>query len=253
MSAAGRLEPRRRRFLLAWAVALGLGATAGALAQTAWHGLPHPRPLEELSYYPSGQFLEPATFGHAATAADLAWLRAVQYYGQHRTTDNHYVRMEHVFDILTSLDPSFLAAYQFGAFALAQEGRDFPAAERLMRKGLAAHPTSGPLAFQTGFLYYVRPGGRDLAHAAEYFEQAARQPDGPPEAARFAAFAHQNAGNLGAAFELWAEVARTTDNGYLRDMAEREKARIRRAIERGRRELAMRRLTTPIVIVGQPQ
>ena len=159
--------------------------------------------------------------------------------------------MGHVFDILTTLDPSFLPAYVFGAFALAQEGGDFPAAERLMLKGLAANPTSGELAFQLGFLYYVRPGGRDLQRAAEYFEQASRQADGPPQSARFAAFARQNAGNLTAAYELWSRVERTSPNRYLREIAQREMARIREALAQGRHELAMRRLTTPGVLLGE--
>jgi hypothetical protein len=244
------LDSRQRRFLAAWALALVMGTGVFVLASAAWRMLPHPQPLEELSYYPSGRFLEPATLGHTATAADLAWLRAVQYYGQHRTTDNRFVRMGHVFDILTTLAPSFLPAYSFGAFALAQEGRDFPAAERLMRKGLAANPTSGELAFQLGFLYYVRPGGRDLRHAAEYFEQASRQADGPPQSARFAAFARQNSGDLTAAYELWADVERDSGNRYLREMAQREMARIREALARGHREQAMRRLTTPVVLFG---
>jgi hypothetical protein len=243
------LDSRRRRFLTAWMGALVLGTGVFTLASAAWRVLPHPQPLEELSYYPSGRFLEPATLGHTATAADLAWLRAVQYYGQHRTTDNRFVRMGHVFDILTTLDPSFLPAYSFGAFALAQEGRDFPAAELLMQKGLAANPMSGELAFQLGFLYYVRPGGRDLQHAADYFEQAERQADGPPESARFAAFARQHSGNLIAAYELWSYVERSSPNRYLREIAQRERARISEALELGRRDLAMRRLTTPVVLI----
>jgi tetratricopeptide (TPR) repeat protein len=244
-------DSRRFRFLTAWLGALVLAAGVFTRAGAAWRGLPHPQPLEELSYYPSGRFLEPATVGHAAAAADLAWLRAVQYYGQHRATDNRFARMGHVFDILTSLAPSFLPAYSFGAFALAQEGMDFPAAERLMLKGLAANPTSGILAFQMGFLYYVRPGGRDLKHAAEYFEQAARQADGPPQSARFAAFARQNSGDLTAAYELWSNVERASPNLYMREIAQREMARIREALERGHREQAMRRLTTPVVLFAK--
>ena len=251
MSPLAALDSRRRRFLTAWMAALVLGTGVFTLAGAAWRVLPRPQPLEELSYYPSGRFLEPATLGHAATAADLAWLRAVQYYGQHRTTDNQFVRMGHVFDILTALDPSFLPAYSFGAFALAQEGRDFPAAERLMRKGLAANPTSGELAFQLGFLYYVRPGGRDLQHAAEYFEQASRQADGPPQSARFAAFARQNSGDLMAAYELWSTVERHSPNRLLREIAQREMTRIREALDRGHRERAMRSLSSPVVLIGQ--
>ncbi len=241
----------RGPLLRAWVAALVLGAAAFGLAEAGWRGLPHPHPLEELSYYPSGRFLLPMTLGHPSTAADLAWLRAVQYYGEHRMSDNRFARMGHVFEILTSLDPGFLPGYEFGAFALAQEGADFPAAERLMLKGLAENPASGPLAFHLGFLYYVRPGARDLVHAAEYFEQASRQADAPPQSARFAAFVRQNAGDLPVAYELWAGVARTTGNAHLREMALREMASIREAIETGRHELAIHRLSRPAVLVGR--
>lgn len=247
----GALRPAgpRGRVMAAWMVAIGFGAAAFGLADEAYRSLPHPQPLEELSYYPSGEHLRPAALGHAETAADLAWLRAVQYYGEHRRTDLRFTRMYHVFDILTTLSPRFVPAYIFGGFALAQEGFDFPKAEALMLKGIENNPGSGRLAFELGFLYYVRPGGRDLRHAAEYFEQAARLPDGPPESARFAAFARQHSGDLRVAYELWEQVYRTSGNSYMREMAEREIRKIREALSTGRSGLAVKKLTTPQVIV----
>lgn len=230
-------------------VALACLVAAFALADHAWRVLPHPQPLEELAYYPSGEHLNRVTLGHAETAADLAWVRAVQYYGEHRATDNRFDRMYHVFDILTSLAPRFVPAYVFGAFALAQEGRDFPRAEALMLKGIEANPRSGVLAFQAGFLYYVKPGGRDLPRAAEYFEQAARQPDAPPQAARFAAFARQNSGDLSVAMALWSRVHETSPNPYLRELAARKMREILAAIEAGRSEDVMIRLATPRVLL----
>ncbi|HEY6867388.1 MAG TPA: hypothetical protein VI792_09030 [Candidatus Eisenbacteria bacterium] len=249
MSLMSWSAPRRRRFLLAWGLALLLGAAAFQIADAAYRLLPGPEPLEELSYYPSGRHLRPATLGHPETAADLAWLRAVQYYGEHRQTDMRFTRMLQVFEILTSLSPEFIPAYVFGGFALAQEGRDVAGGERLLLRGMEANPTSGEMAFQLGFFYFVRPGGRDLGRAAEYFELASRLPGGPPESARFAAFAHQNAGNLGAAFELWRRVAETSPNRYMREMAARQMEVIREAIEQGRRDLAIRRLGVPRVLI----
>jgi tetratricopeptide (TPR) repeat protein len=247
VSAAVGLRLVRQRMAIAWALALTFGVVASHTAGIAFRTLPRPRPLEELSYYPSGRHLEPATLGHSESAADLAWLRAVQYYGEHRATDNRFDRMYHVFDILTSLAPAFVPGYVFGAFALAQEGNDFPRAEQLMLKGVAANPRSGALAFQLGFLYYVRPGGRDMRHAAEYFQQASRQSDAPPQSARFAAYARQQSGDLQVAYELWSEVRRNSPNHYLRDIAERELRRIRAAIEQGRKDLAADKLGTPVV------
>jgi len=232
-------------------VALVVGAGAIAAAELGWARVPHPHPLEELAYYPSGAHLEPATLGHRETAADLAWLRAVQYYGEHRGTDNRFERMEHVFDILTTLSPGFVPAYVFGGFALAQEGRNFPAAERLMWKGIEANPRSGELAFELGFLYFVRPGGRDLGRAAECFELAALQDDAPPQARRFAAYARQNQGNLMLSWELWAGILRTSHNAYLRETALREMRKITQAMSTGRAELARTHLPTPLVRVGR--
>lgn len=238
----------RARVAAAWGVALALGSMACGLADFAHRTLPRAEPLEELSYYPSGQHLRPATLGHAESAADLAWLRAVQYYGEHRRTDLRFTRMTHVFDVLTSLSPGFVAAYVFGAFAMAQEGFDFEGAEKLMLKGIENNPRSGILAFELGFLYYVRPGGRDLRRAAEFFEQASRLPDGPPQAVRFAAYARQHSGDLRIAYELWLGVYEHSDNRYLREMAEREMRRIRDALATGRTEVAVRKLGTPAVI-----
>jgi hypothetical protein len=239
----------RRRVAFAWVAALVFGAGACSLAARAAVTLPGPQPFEELAYYPSGQALQPATLGHAESIADLAWLRAVQYYGEHRQTDLRFTRMRHVFEILSALSPSFESPCIFGAFALAQEGRDFAAAEQLMLGALERRPRSGRLAFELGFLYFVRPGGRDLMQAGEYFEQAARLPGSPPSAARFAASARQNAGDLLTAYQLWSQVRANSPNPLLRDIAEREIGKIEQAIVTGRTELAVHRMGRPAVIV----
>jgi hypothetical protein len=239
----------RRRMALAWAAAIVFGACACRLAAHAAAALPEPAPFEELAYYPSGQALQPATLGHAESAADLAWLRAVQYYGEHRQTDLRFTQMRHVFDILAALSPTFESPCIFGAFALAQEGRDFDAAEQLMLGALERRPRSGRLAFELGFLYFVRPGGRDLRKAGEYFELAARLPGSPASAARFAASARQNAGDLLTAYQLWSQVRANSPNPLLRDIAQREIDKIEQAITTGRAELAVRHMGRPTVIV----
>ena len=93
---------------------------------------------------------------------------------------------------------------------------------------------------------------RQLNQAAEYFELASYQPDAPPQARRFAAFARQNGGNLVVSYELWSEVYRTTKNVYLRETALLEMGKITQAIETGREELARRRLGTPRVLFNAP-
>jgi len=250
MSAAPALRAVRVRMLLAWGVALALGTGMFQVAAWSARALPRPSSLEELAYYPSGEHLERVTFGHREAAADLAWLRAVQYYGAHRTTDNHFHHLAHVFEILTSLAPHFRSPYIFGAFSLAQEGFDFPSAEKLLLKGIANNPTDPYLAFEMAFLYYVKPGGRDLERAAEYFERSARLPGGYPSGRRFAAYCRQHAGDLAMAYALWSQVKESSENAYLRDIADKEMKRIQAAIVTGRKDLAVQKLSTPVVIVG---
>jgi hypothetical protein len=249
-AALPRVRSLRLRQLAAAALAVALGAGVFRVADWAWGAVPRASALEELAYYPSGQHVRPATLGHADAAADLAWLRAIQYYGAHRRSDNRFDHLYHVFDILTTLSPRFESAYVFGAFALAQEGRNFAQAEALLRKGLEHNPRSGNLAFEMGFLYYVKPNGRDLARAAEAFDIASRLPGRPELARRFAAFCHQNSGGLAVAYALWQQVRETTANAYMRDIAAREMARIEEAIASGRKDLARSRLATPVVILG---
>ena len=94
---AGGARAVHKRMMMAWMLALFFGVASYGMARTASQLVPHPHALEELSYYPSGAHLGVATLGHSESAADIAWLRAVQYYGGHRFTDNRFVRMEHVF------------------------------------------------------------------------------------------------------------------------------------------------------------
>ena len=234
MSGRWVADAHTHALVVATMLALLLGGAAVQLGEHAYRTVPHPRALEELSYFPSGEWLRPAALGHPETMADLAWIRAVQYYGEHRMSDNRFVMMGHVYDVLTTLAPGFLPAYVFGAFALAQEGGDFPSAERLMLKGLEANPRSGWLAFELGFLYYVRPGGRRMGEAAGYFEQAAHQSDAPAQALRFAAFSRQRTGDARTAYELWKELADHSANTFLRRIAEREMARIQSAWAAGK-------------------
>ncbi|MEO5987807.1 MAG: hypothetical protein ABIU54_10615 [Candidatus Eisenbacteria bacterium] len=253
MSAAPALRAVRLRMVVSWVVAFAFGAGMFQVAAWSARALPRPSSFEELAYYPSGEHLERVTFGHRESAADLAWLRAVQYYGAHRVTDNRFYHLEHVFDILTSLAPHFRSPYVFGAFSLAQEGSNFPAAERLLLKGVENNPADPYLVLELAFLYYVKPGGRDLERAAEYFERSARLPGGYAVGRRFAAYCRQHAGDLSVSYALWSQVKETSDNAYLREIADKEMKRIHAAIVTGRKELAVQKLSTPIVILGHGQ
>jgi hypothetical protein len=171
----------------------------------------------ELRFFPTGPWVRPLACGHARLAADLAWLEAIQYYGLHRKTDRRYPYAETLFRTLTGLDPSFEAAYVFGALVLAEDGGRPEAARALLRQGMSANPGSWLLPFEYGFLAYL--GRWDRGEAPEYLARASRMPGAPSSVARLAAHAATRAQNRNLAIELWREMLRSSENEEVRRIA----------------------------------
>ncbi len=187
---------------------------------------------QELMYFPSGRFLKESALGHTSTVADIAWLRAIQYYGHHRMTDRKYEMVGHIFDIITTLDPNFVHAYVFGAVVLSQDAGKPEEGLALLRKGMRANPDNWLLAFETGFIYYVIL--HDCENAGRYFALASRLPNAPDMTSRFAAFVEEKAGHAETALELWSEIARATDNTFIKQMAEERMEKLREQLRKER-------------------
>ncbi|MGE5176272.1 MAG: tetratricopeptide repeat protein [Hyphomicrobiales bacterium] len=215
MSAA---PPRGLRAALPFLVSGALLAGAGAVHAALERRSAAP-PVDELLYYPSGTYVRQASLGYETAASDVAWLRGIQYYGEHRLTDQKFDLIGHVMSVVTDLDPRFEQPYVFGAFVLAQERKDVPAGLALLAKGREANPESWRLAFETGFLYYVC--AHDFAAAGRYFAMASRLPGHPAYAERFAAWANERAGRRDVAILLWKRVL-ATGNEYMQETARRE-------------------------------
>lgn len=175
---------------------------------------------QELFYYPSGQFLKQVVLGYDQAASALAWLRTVQYYGQHAQSDRVFDMMYHLCDITTELDPHFEEPYTFGSFVLMTEGKRPSAGMQLLEKGRENNPNSWKLLFETGFIYYI--SWEDYPKAAEYFTEAARIPGAPEYTRRFAAFVTQRAGEIETSILLWQELAERTTNPQLREKARKK-------------------------------
>ena len=207
-----------RGFLAGLALATLFVASAAFVHRGAWPRLARFRE-EELLYYPSGFAVRQAALGYENAAADISWLRGIQYYGEHRLTDQKYDLIGHVMDIVTTLDPAFVQSYVFGAFVMAQEQKQTERGLELLERGMRANPTDWNLAFEAGFLHYVCR--HDFVSAARFFTWASRMPGHEAYAERFAAFANQRAGNTGMAILLWKQVL-ATGNTYMQDVARRE-------------------------------
>ena len=172
---------------------------------------------EEFVYYPSGPFLRAAAMGYDQAAAAVAWIDAVQYYGEHTRGDQKFDYLFHLCDVTTDLDPKFELPYTFGSLVLLTEGKRPSAAMRLLEKGRENNPRSWNLFFETGFSYYI--AWEDYPKAAEYFTLAAGMPGAPEKTERFAAWVTYRAGELETSLVLWQNLAERTTSPELREKA----------------------------------
>lgn len=176
--------------------------------------------VQDLVYFPSGDFLREATIEYQNVASDAVWLRAIQYYGHHLMTDRKYEWLGHVFEILAALDPQFIGAYHFGAITLAWDAGKPREATRLLVEGMKANPLDWQLPFDAGFINYMLLD--DYETAAVFFEITAKLPDAWLVASRWAAVARAKAGDFGTARDMWLEIYHGTENQQLRKLVARQ-------------------------------
>ena len=201
---------------------VGVLVLAGAAIYSIRSGLDYRRyaadVVEELTYYPSGRLLKVADLGFTSLVADVMWLRGIQYYGEHRSSDQRYPLAEHIFSSITNLDPGFIGAYRFGAIVISEDAGSPAAAIDLLRKGLRSNPDRWELPFDLGFIYFIDLN--DYARAAHYFKFASHTRGSPDVARRFTAFAYRKAGRSDMARALWEEIRRSSGNEVMRETAE---------------------------------
>jgi tetratricopeptide (TPR) repeat protein len=171
----------------------------------------------EVLYLPSGEFIDQASLGYRNLAADLLWVKTVQYYGGYRLGKNDLALFSHLVEVITDLDPQFTFAYLFGGLVIAEDLGYFEEGVAFIKKGIENNPADWWLVFELGFLNYVY--ARDYATAAHYFQLASRLPEADEIAKRFAAFVAAKAGHTETSIAMWEELSRTSDNPYIRDMA----------------------------------
>ena len=212
------------------AALIGLGARLQQLREVRY---PPAAEIRESLDITSGALLKRLSVGYSALAADLYWIRAIQYYGgiKLRTDGNardagqgstDYELLYPMLDLTTTLDPRFNIAYRFGAIFLSLEPPNGPAridqAVALLQKGLAYNPDRWQYAHDIGFIEYWYT--RDYVAAAHWFDQAARIPGAPDWIRPLAAVTLAQGGDRQGARTMLNEL-RGSEERYIRAAAER--------------------------------
>ncbi len=181
------------------------------------------RPAEirtmELSYLPKGEYLKVAVLGYRNVAADLIWIKALQFLGERYQTAEGYTWAYHAVDVLTDLDPDFLVAYQAAGTILGVWAGMPHESIKILTKGMKNNPEWWQLPFFIGYDYYYEL--HDLKNAAKYFRIASDLPGAPPYLPQLAARMTVEAGDPDAALEFLVRLHQQVQGAMLRENLER--------------------------------
>jgi tetratricopeptide (TPR) repeat protein len=168
---------------------------------------------------PRAAVLRPLLLGFHPLAADLYWLRTIQYFGAHIQTDRKVPHLHALVDLVTSLDPHFVEAYQLGGLFLDIAGQ-YPEAIAIYKKGIAANPSRWELPHDLGRLYYLEL--KDYAAALQWWQVTNRLPNHPHYMERFIDRLYARTGHAETALELWQAIYEKASHEWVRETAKRE-------------------------------
>jgi len=206
---------RQHAAYLPWVVLLVLAGGVGLSLAIANGQRKDSIEADALRYLPNGDYLKVAVLGYRQIASDLLWIKAVQHLGGRTQTREGYLAGYHAIDVLTDVDPSFIAPYRIGGMILSVWAGLHEESRAILQKGMKHHPTLWEFPFFIGYDYYFEQ--HDPANAARYFQQAAQLPGAPAYLPNLAARMTVEAGDPSAALEFLQHMYRGTEDERLRE------------------------------------
>lgn len=215
--------PRSRRTLHWIAFVVLLVAAIGT--QTVINGaFERFTPTQEVQWVRSPGVMRRLVLGFNSVAADIYWIRAVQYYGRTKLSkaeNKDYGFLFPLLDITTTLDPRFNIAYRFGAILLSEGYPNGPGrpedAIALLEKGIRESPNKWEYYLDAGFVEYWWHD--DPKAAADWFLRGSKLSTAPNWLQPLAASVLAEGGDQVAARVLWTQLAQTAEQEWMRRTA----------------------------------
>ncbi len=181
------------------------------------------RATEEILYVENGEALKRVLLGFDSLAADIYWLRTVQYFGGQRlySTEKRFELLEPLLNVTTTLDPKLKIVYTYGATFLSESwplGAGVPfKALALIDKGIENNPDHWRFYLDKGFIYFWTQ--KDYQKAAEVFLEGSKLPGAPYWMVGTAGRTLTRGGDRETARELWKILHDTAENEQMRGNA----------------------------------
>jgi len=179
-------------------------------------------------YIPTGKYLKYATLGYSSVAADIIYLWAIQYFST-TEIENRFEYLDHIFNIISELDPHYLDPYEIGAIIAVYEAGDFDLAFKILDKGLANNPDEWLFPFEAG--HYAQRFLKDYSLAKEYYRKAMDIPGAPAQTRRLFANALFETMDFQTAWAIWMEIYQTATDERTKKIASNHLYRVKAAVD----------------------
>lgn len=182
----------------------------------------------ETMYVPDIRTTKLAFLGYDQAAADVLWLRAIEYFGRHFTGDRRYPWLIHFVDQIIRLDPRFRRVYHW-AGASVLYGQTFTdnnvrLSNRFYEAALKQFPEDSEAALRLGLNYYVEMHGnspedrkRFQKIGADYIELAANMPGASLSTRQLLAGVRRNLGEKELAVQSLLQLLETANDDSQRE------------------------------------
>jgi hypothetical protein len=181
---------------------------------------------EQVLYVQSPEVMKRLTASFSALAADVYWIRAVQFFGAVRQSGDPNPRYDLLYPLLniaTSLDPRFNIAYRFGAIFLSEAPPGGPGrpdlAIALLEKGIKEMPDKWQYYQDIGYVHYW--ARHDYQAAAEWFRKGSEVKDAPWWLKSLAAHTLAAGGDRATSRALYTALAQSSENEFMQKDARR--------------------------------
>jgi len=189
-------------------------------------------PISEERLYVDGATAKRLTLAFNGIAADWYWMRSLQYVGQKIVDyeDSHDGRfnlgnlsslnltlLPPLLRVTTTLDPQFMAPYEFGAVILPELDQD--EAISLLNYGVAANPSSWRLHHYLGYIYWQR---KDYAQASDIYAAGAKLPGAPAWMAALSARLKAEGGSRDAGREMYQRLYEGSNDEAVKEMVTKQ-------------------------------
>jgi len=218
---------KRRELALILVIVCGLGATAGL---SRWLELRRPPAAQLAQQGMDDLYLKPEqarrlSLGFNAMAADWYWMRALQYVGRKVGAHEGAIQIDDLsalnlkilaalLENATTLDPQFMAAYEYGAIVL--PAVDVEAAIKLIKKGIAANPQAWRLHTYLGYIYWQR---NRFEEAGAAYAAGARIAGAPAWVASMSAQMATKGGSRDTARAIYQNMYKGSDDEQMKQLA----------------------------------